>query len=608
MFLSSGETNSLKNRLFPRYSLLLYALFIIIWATFGFRLIDVVLEPFPGLFERRDVIHGISATIVLYLLFKHEWDERERLMNASQETEALLGQLVDKTVDAVTLLDKECQIVLFSKGAEEIFGYSPDEIVGQAVDTLLAESIRVQYRALLNQMTTGKRITPQPDNYYQLLCLRNDGTEFYCEATVSMVERDHQTMLLLIMRDVSQRQVAEQEQKRLLDTLQERTNQLATASEVSKSASIILDPDDLITNAVKIIRSHFDFYYVGLFLVDEEGQEANLRAGTGEAGKKMLAAGHQLPIGDQSMIGWAIANQEARIALDVGKDAVRFDNPFLPDTHSEMALPLVTRGHCIGALTVHSEHVEAFSLEDITVLQTMADQLAIALENARLLTTLQQSEARHRLLADNATDMIAEHDAQGVYLYVSPACETLLGYQPKELIGTSCYDLYHPDDLTKIHDMDVEILDDQSVTYTITYRIRHKNGHYIWFETTNRTIPDRDSFTGDGIVSISRDVSQRKQLEMDLRDALETEKELSNLKLRFTTTVSHEFRTPLTVILSSGEILQRYSERLNRRKARSASKPNYQTNRLYARYVRRCHVHESGTILANWTLTHLRLT
>jgi PAS domain S-box-containing protein len=109
-----------------------------------------------------------------------------------------------------------------------------------------------------------------------------------------------------------------------------------------------------------------------------------LRAGTGEAGRQMLEQGHRLEIGDTSMIGWCIANKQARVALDMGEEAIRFENPWLPETRSELTLPLISRGQAIGALTIQSSEESAFRQEDVAVLQTMADQLANAIQNARL--------------------------------------------------------------------------------------------------------------------------------------------------------------------------------------------------------------------------------
>ena len=176
--------------------------------------------------------------------------------------------------------------------------------------------------------------------------------------------------------------------QRMLATLEQRVNErtrgLMAAAEVSRATTSLLDPSELLRVSVELVRKHFDLYYVGIFLVDDAGEYAVLRAGTGEAGRQMLANGHKLKVGGHSMIGQCVSRQEARIALDVGEEAVRFENPYLPDTHSELALPLRARGHVLGAMTVQSTKVAAFDETSITTMQTVADQLAVAIDNARL--------------------------------------------------------------------------------------------------------------------------------------------------------------------------------------------------------------------------------
>ncbi|MGC9356405.1 MAG: GAF domain-containing protein [Anaerolineae bacterium] len=201
-----------------------------------------------------------------------------------------------------------------------------------------------------------------------------------------------------VMLDVTERNRAEEERERLLLELEDRAVQLMTASEVARAASSILVVESLLDAGVDLIRRRFNLYYVGLFLVDDEGKWAVLRAGTGEAGRRMIEAGHQLEVGSDSMIGQCVATQEARIALDVGEEATRFDNPLLPNTHSELALPLVSRGRAIGAMTIQSEETAAFSEDDVIILQTMADQLANAIENARLFEETQYNLKRTQAL------------------------------------------------------------------------------------------------------------------------------------------------------------------------------------------------------------------
>ncbi len=165
--------------------------------------------------------------------------------------------------------------------------------------------------------------------------------------------------------------------------LEQRAVQLTTVAEVGRAATSTLDPGKLVQQTVDLLRERFDLYYAGLFLVDERGEYAVLEAGTGEPGRVMKEQGHKLLVGGESMVGAACAERKAHIALDVGHEAVRFANPLLPDTRSEMALPLVVGGRVLGALDVQSTRPAAFTDEDIAVMQLAADQVAVAVDNAR---------------------------------------------------------------------------------------------------------------------------------------------------------------------------------------------------------------------------------
>jgi GAF domain-containing protein len=167
--------------------------------------------------------------------------------------------------------------------------------------------------------------------------------------------------------------------------LARRTAQLEAAAHVARRAAEIRDVDVLLNETVRLISDRFGFYHAGIFLVDEAGEYAVLRAASSEGGQRMLARGHRLAVGRVGIVGYVAGTGKPRIALDVGADAVFFDNPDLPLTRSEMALPLRVGERVIGVLDVQSEEPEAFTQEDVAVLQTLADQIALAIENARLL-------------------------------------------------------------------------------------------------------------------------------------------------------------------------------------------------------------------------------
>lgn len=212
---------------------------------------------------------------------------------------------------------------------------------------------------------------------------------------------------------------------RTLD-LQRRSAYLAASAEVSRAAVSMLDPDVLIHQVVDLIRERFDLYYVGLFLVDETTTWAVLRSGTGTAGAAMLARQHRIRIGE-GMIGWSIANAEARVASHAEVDDVRLVNPELPDTRSEAALPLRSRGQVLGALSVQSTYPDAFDAESVSVLQTMVDQVAVAIDNARLLaqaqTALEAERRAYGLASRQDWSRLARARAESGYVGVRQTVE-----------------------------------------------------------------------------------------------------------------------------------------------------------------------------------------
>ncbi len=165
---------------------------------------------------------------------------------------------------------------------------------------------------------------------------------------------------------------------------QRRAAQLKASAQVARAVASTLDPDRLLDQVVRIISDHFGHYHTAVFLVDEAGRWAVLRATNSEGGQRLLARGHRLAVGVHGIVGTVIRTGQPRVAHKVHADAVYFAIPELPDTRSEMALPLVARGQVLGALDVQSTEEAAFDEDDVAVLSILADQIAIALDNARL--------------------------------------------------------------------------------------------------------------------------------------------------------------------------------------------------------------------------------
>ena len=190
----------------------------------------------------------------------------------------------------------------------------------------------------------------------------------------------------------------------LEERITERTEQLNVSAEVARAVSSILDPDELLQRVTLLIVERFNLYYAAAFLVDDDAKFAVLREATGEAGRVLKERSHQLEITGPSMVGRAIVTRQPCIVQDVDQETVRFANPLLTETKSEVALPLIIGDQPIGALDVQSTRAAAFDESTVLVLQGLADQIAIAVNNARQYQAA-QSEAHQATLLFEASHL-----------------------------------------------------------------------------------------------------------------------------------------------------------------------------------------------------------
>lgn len=180
-------------------------------------------------------------------------------------------------------------------------------------------------------------------------------------------------------------------QSTLEHQVKERTRQLAATNEVGRVASSILDPDQLIEKVANLITEQFDYYYAAIYILDPSEKWAELREATGQAGRVLKQNRHRLEIAGRSMVANCIRERSPRIAQNTADEKQRFENPLLPYTRSEIALPLIVGERILGALDVQSTRSADFGADVIETMQNMASQVAVALENARLFQEAQHS-------------------------------------------------------------------------------------------------------------------------------------------------------------------------------------------------------------------------
>jgi len=216
------------------------------------------------------------------------------------------------------------------------------------------------------------------------------------EEAIKLARYNERAQAVISRELFTMRTSLEQQVTRRTQELQNRTDYLQASIEVSRVLSSILDTDQLMQETVDLIQEKFNLYYVGLFILDTSGEWAILRSGTGMAGKAMLERNYRIRVGS-GIIGWSIVNAQPRVTLDVSEDDVRLATPELPETSSEAAFPLRSRGKVLGALSIQSEQPGAFGEMELHTFQALSDQLAIALDNANLLQESQKALAESQI-------------------------------------------------------------------------------------------------------------------------------------------------------------------------------------------------------------------
>lgn len=301
--------------------------------------------------------------------------EKIRAEESLSKSEAELRALFNSMNDVIVVYNSEGRYVRIAPTNPSRLLMPANELLGKTIyDVLPPDLQKIFMDAIQRALRTSETIQIEYP-------LNIGGQKFWFDASVSKLSSDQ---VFWVARDITERKIAE-------EALRRQNEYLATATEVGRLITSTLDLPTLFSRTANLLRSRFGYYHVSIFTVDESGFNAVLREGTGEAGEEMKRRQHSLAVGSKSIIGYVTANAKTLVVNNTAIDPMHRPNPLLPETRAEAAIPLKIGSRVIGAVDIQAREVGAFKDEDIAVLETLADQIAVALDNARSYELAQQA-------------------------------------------------------------------------------------------------------------------------------------------------------------------------------------------------------------------------
>jgi PAS domain S-box-containing protein len=316
--------------------------------------------PTTSITEKHAEILSILSTQLTFAI------ERLQASEALSKSEADLRALFSSMQDVVLVIDKDTRYVRIAPTNPSLLFRPPEQLLGQRMDEILPAETHEPFRTAIRQALESNEVV----QIEYRLPLNN--SDYWFLANLSKLNENE---VFWVAREITERKQAEQ-------ALQRRNTYLAASAEIGRLVTSTLDLNTIFSRTVSLLSDRFGFYFAAIYLIDETGFHAALREAKGEAGEKMKAQRYTVGVGSQTMVGRVADTGQARIANDITQDSFHQPNPFLLDTESEAVIPLRVGERKIGVIDIHSTSLNSFSEDEVSVLQSLADQVAIAIDNA----------------------------------------------------------------------------------------------------------------------------------------------------------------------------------------------------------------------------------
>ncbi len=356
-----------------------------------------------------------------------------------QRTELLYRQIMDSITDFILVKGEKSRIIWANKAFRDYYGMSSEQIIGASeLPAVGPEYARqsVQDDAYIFESGQPLLIPEEP-------VLRFDGEvrPFQTVKTPIFNEAGRVIMTVGVSRDIT-------EAKRVQDMITARAAQLATVSEVATVIATILNPDEMLQTVVDMTKGSFGFYHAHIYLVDEGQHTLVLTKGAGDIGRQMVSEGRRIPLdAEKSLVARAARTREGVIVNDVRLDPDFLPHPLLPETRSEMAVPMMIGDQLLGVLDVQADAVGRFTEEDVLIETTLSSQVAVALQNARQYAAARASEELTRTVIDSTPDWIFIKDLDHRFRLVNKGYLDSMHMQLDDVIGKTDLELGFPEEL-----------------------------------------------------------------------------------------------------------------------------------------------------------------
>jgi PAS domain S-box-containing protein len=502
--------------------------------------------------------------------------ERKLAEEALQQSKQQIENILESITDAFFAVDNDWYFTYVNQRAEQLLHKTRAELLAKSLWTEFPEAVgskfEVEYRRAM-----AEQITLEFEEYYEPF-----QTWFKVHAY------PYSDGLSVYFRDITERKHAEA-------ILAQRAAQLTLINDIASKIAAVLDLDSLLDRAARLVYETFNYHHVALFLLDED--QAKLKAIAGSY-KTYFPPGHSQKM-SQGIIGWVATHGEKVVANDVGREP-RYISliPDYTETRAELCIPLKIAGQTVGVLDVQSPHFDTFSENDIMAMEILTDQIAVAIENARLYQTvrqelserkqaegqlrqskqqvlnildhleelvtertaeltvsnkqlhqeiverkrveeaLRQSEANFRALIENVKNLFIRYDLDLRYQYVSPAIRNFLDVKPEDFIGKRHREVGFPEKLADFFDNALKEAIISGETVDIEFSMQGRSGP-VFLEA--RIYPEYDE-NGQvrSVVTVTHDITERKQAQESLQRYAERLKTLQELDRAILATRSPE--------------------------------------------------------------------